>query len=240
LSAGTVTRIHATLRAALNAALRRGLIAWNPAREAEPPRRCRPRAAVWTDDLLNRGLCFISHQIQRRGQEILQGPPKTPTSVRAVALDRTTVKALKAHRRRQETECRAAGVVPSGFVFTRLDGQPFAPEYLYRRFVKLVAKYGLPPIRLHDLRHGAASLALQAGVDLKVVSDQLGHPSIVITADTYISVLPVLAMNAAEATARLVVEAGKRAPGSKKATRRKPGPPNPSGRGQCRRRRLRQ
>jgi integrase len=287
LSASTVTRIHATLRAGLNAALRRGLIAWNPAREAEPPRQHRPRAVVWTEDLiahwratgerppvavwtatqtasflaaaaddrmyaafhlialrglrrgeavglrwcdldLQRGLCFITHQIQRRDGEIVQGPPKTPTSVRAVALDRTTVKVLKAHRKRQEAECRACGVVPSGFVFTRVDGQPLAPEYLYRRFVKLAAEHGLPPIRLHDLRHGAASLALQAGVDLKVVSDQLGHSSIVLTADTYVSVLPELAMDAAEATARLVAEAGQRAPGSKHVTRRKPNPPDPT------------
>ena len=127
-------------------------------------------------------------------------------------------------------------MVPSGFVFTRVDGQPLAPEYLYRRFVALAAEHGLPPIRLHDLRHGAASLALQTGVDLKVVSDQLGHSSIVLTADTYVSVLPELAMQAAEATARLVAEAGQRAPGSKHVTRRKPSPPDPSSRSRRRRR----
>ena len=55
-----------------------------------------------------------------------------------------------------------------------------------------------PPIRLHDLRHGAASLALSAGTDLKIVQDMLGHPSIVLTADTYTSVLPDLARKAAE------------------------------------------
>jgi len=105
--------------------------------------------------------------------------------------------------------------------------------------VKLVVKHDLPPIRLHDLRHGAASLALQAGVDLKVVSDQLGHSSIVLTADTYVSVLPALAMNAAEATARLVAEAGQRAPGAKQVTRRRPSPPDPSGCGRRRRSRSR-
>lgn len=91
---------------------------------------------------------------------------------------------LRTHRRKQEAEC------------------------LYGRFVKLAAENGLPPIRLHDLRHGAASLALQAGVDLKVVSDQLGHSSIVLTAGTYISVLAALAMQAVEKTARLVARAG--------------------------------
>jgi hypothetical protein len=61
--------------------------------------------------------------------------------------------------------------------------------------------------RTHDLRHGAASLSLAAGNDLKTVQDMLGHASIVLTADTYSSVLPALARQSAEATAKLVLEA---------------------------------
>ena len=74
----------------------------------------------------------------------------------------------------------------SGYVFTNLNGDPMAPDRLSRTFKKLAAEAGLPPIRLHDLRHGAATLALAAGVDLRTVQDQLGHSSIVLTADTYI------------------------------------------------------
>jgi hypothetical protein len=62
----------------------------------------------------------------------------------------------------------------------------------------------LPPIRLHDLRHTAASLALQADVPMKVVSEQLGDSSPAITADTYTSVLPAVAHAAAEAVADTV------------------------------------
>jgi integrase len=62
----------------------------------------------------------------------------------------------------------------------------------------------LPPIRLHDLRHGAATLALAAGTDMKVISAMLRHSSIKITADTYTSVLPEVAREAAEAAARIV------------------------------------
>jgi integrase len=62
----------------------------------------------------------------------------------------------------------------------------------------------LPPIRLHDLRHLAATLALTAGVDMKVVSEMLRHKTLAITADTYTSVLPEVARAAAEAAATIV------------------------------------
>ena len=60
-------------------------------------------------------------------------------------------------------------------------------------------------MRLHDLRHGAASLAHAAGADLKTIQDQLGHASVVLTADTYTTVLPAAQRKAAEATARLIL-----------------------------------
>jgi integrase len=63
---------------------------------------------------------------------------------------------------------------------------------------------GLPPIRFHDLRHCAASLALAAKVDMKVVSEQLGHSSEQITRDIYTSVIPQLQQAAAEAVASIV------------------------------------
>jgi hypothetical protein len=90
-------------------------------------------------------------------------------------------------------------------VFTRPDGRLYHPNYFTKRLRYLIDRSGLPPVRLHDLRHGAASLAHTAGADLKTVQDQLGHASIVLTADTYTSVLPVAQHKAAEATARLVL-----------------------------------
>jgi integrase len=62
----------------------------------------------------------------------------------------------------------------------------------------------LPPIRFHDLRHGAATLALSAGVDMKVISETLGHARSAFTSDVYTSVIPELAKAAAEATAAMV------------------------------------
>ena len=89
-------------------------------------------------------------------------------------------------------------------MFTRQDGSALHPEYVTRHFERLARDAGLPPIRLHDLRHGAATLALAGGADLKTVSEMLGHSTITITADTYASVLPEVARRAAEAAARLV------------------------------------
>ena len=112
-----------------------------------------------------------------------------------------------------------------GLPVTTPDGIPLHPDWLTRRFRRLVARSGLPPVRLHDLRHGAASLALAAGADLKTVQAQLGHASIVLTADTYTSVLPELLADAAEATARLVLAHAACRPGHRPRRRVSDGPP---------------
>ncbi|MEW1774609.1 tyrosine-type recombinase/integrase [Streptomyces sp. NPDC086777] len=69
---------------------------------------------------------------------------------------------------------------------TRLDQgerRDVPPANVTRRFVELGEETGLPPIRLHDLRHGAATLAHAA--DLKDIQEMLGHSSVTTTADTY-------------------------------------------------------
>ncbi|MEU8660754.1 tyrosine-type recombinase/integrase [Actinoplanes philippinensis] len=100
-------------------------------------------------------------------------------------------------------------MVDSGYVFTRKDGEPINPSYATTRFRKLTDRAGLPPVRLHDLRHGAASLAHEAGADLKTLQDLLGHSRIVVTADTYTSVLPDSQRRCADATAALVLAAAR-------------------------------
>lgn len=137
------------------------------------------------------------------------GVTESAAGTRTLALDHTTVTALRQHRHRQNLERLAAGERwrGEGWVFTYPDGRPLAPDRLTRRFNVLVGHSGLPPIRLHDLRHGAASLMLAAGGDLKVVSAMLGRASIQTTADTYTSVLPDTARTAAENTAALLFDA---------------------------------
>jgi integrase len=175
----------------------------------------------WRDIDLDSGTAIISGQLQQYDGHVVLCPPKTAHSERIIALDRTTIAALQAHRSRQLDERAAAGqdYLDSGYVFTRPNGDPMAPDWLSRYFRQLNDASGLPPIRLHDLRHGAASLALAAGADLKVVQDMLGHSSIVLTADTYTSVLPEVARNVAEDTASLIIAAGCLVPGTRQPRR---------------------
>ena len=75
-------------------------------------------------------------------------------------------------------------------VFRTPVGQPINADYLAKHFRSILALAGLPRIRLYDLRHSAATIALAAGVSPKVVSEQLGHASTAFTLDTYAHVLP--------------------------------------------------
>ena len=141
------------------------------------------------------------------GYQPLLSTPKTRRGKRLVALDPATVAALKETRRGQKEEGLAAGSLwkESGFVFTREDGQPYHPERVSTLFVQAVKKAGLPRIRLHDLRHTYATLALSAGVHPKIVSERLGHANIGITLDCYSHCLPALSEEAACRVAALLV-----------------------------------
>ena len=77
-------------------------------------------------------------------------------------------------------------------------GHPVRPDALSAAFRATADRIGLP-VRLHDLRHTAASLMLAEGVPIKVVSETLGHSSIAITADVYSHVTPELRREAANA-----------------------------------------
>ena len=288
-SDATRQRVRASLRAALNDAIREGLITVNAAALVKLPSGKRPKALVWTnervekwaaavarleaaevddparadleaaaqppspvmvwtpaqlgrfldaarDDRLYALWHLIAHRGLRRGEscgvewsdvdlaggvldvhrqlvvvgwEVIERAPKSDAGHRTIALDAGTVTALREHRKRQLADRMAWGSawVESGKVFAREDGSALHPASVTDRFHDLVTAAGLPPIRLHDLRHGAASLMLAAGVPMKVVQETLGHSSSTLTADTYTSVYPTVAAEAAEAAAALVPRA---------------------------------
>src|SRR5262249_28540694 len=121
-------------------------------------------------------------------------------------LDAETAAVLRAHRSRQRRERLAAGTnwTHTGLVFTTDTGQPLHPAEVTDHFHHLATQAGLPPIRLHDLRHGTATMGLAAGVQMKVISKRLRHSSPTFTAKFYGDVLPELTRAAAEATAAVV------------------------------------
>jgi integrase len=110
-------------------------------------------------------------------------------------------------------------------VFTTETGEPLHPAQVSAEFLRLAMAAGLPPVRLHDLRHGAATILLRAGYDMKVVQETFGLSSITIAADTYTSVLPDLARQSAEDAAAIILNAVKK---SRRPTVR-PAPPTPIG-----------
>jgi integrase len=118
--------------------------------------------------------------------------PKTERSRRDVPLIPDTVTALLAHRDRQHVERLLAGAeyAPHGFVFASPTGEPLAATNVFKyRWRPMLTRLGLPPIRLHDTRHSAATMLLRAGEKLETVRDLLGHSTIGITGDIYAHVL---------------------------------------------------
>jgi integrase len=134
--------------------------------------------------------------------------PKTSKGRRSIALDPTTVAALQSHRARQLEERLqwGEGWHDSGLVFTREDGAAIHPHRMTSWFEQLSRDAGLSKIRLHDLRHSYATAALAAGIPAKVVSERLGHASVMITLDTYSHILPSMQEDAANSVARLILK----------------------------------
>ena len=97
-----------------------------------------------------------------------------------------------------------AGYQDHGLVFTLPDGRPYNPERFSREFDRRLHRFGLDRIRLHDLRHTWATLALQAGVHPKVVAERLGHSTIAVTLNTYSHVTAGMQTDAAERVAGLI------------------------------------
>ncbi|MGI5274210.1 site-specific integrase [Nonomuraea sp. CA-218870] len=166
-------------------------------------RRGEACGARWVDLDFDDAVLTVARQLTIVDRKVREGRPKTEGSDAPVALDSGTLAVLRAHHRRQRKERLAsAGTwLESGRIFTQEDGSELKPDWVSEYFERLVFAAGLPPIRLHDLRHGAATLYLAAGNDMKTTSAMMRHSNQAITSDTYTSVLPELARVAAEASA---------------------------------------
>lgn len=153
----------------------------------------------WRDVDLEAGRLQIRQTLVATGNVVLWSEPKTRGSRRVVVLPPDAIDMLRAHASLQDREKPAwsADNIGCDVVFTKPDGSPVHPDRFTRWFARHARDAGLPHIRLHDLRHTFATLALEAGIHAKVVSEMLGHSNIVITLETYSHVLPVIHEEAA-------------------------------------------
>ncbi len=162
----------------------------------------------WKDiDFQNKILSVRRALIVKKGGGFIFTEPKTKKSRRSIPISNSALNALKTHRRNQLEERMKLGANYENFdlVFASEIGTPLLHGNLLRRHFKPIRdKAGLPKIRLYDLRHTTATLLLSAGENPKVVSERLGHASIVLTLDTYSHVLPTMQKTATDKIEKLM------------------------------------
>ncbi|MFI0740822.1 tyrosine-type recombinase/integrase [Streptomyces sp. NPDC021100] len=140
----------------------------------------------WSDIDLERRVLHVRQQIQRRRGVLYDDVTKNRRR-RTVPLPAMCIAPLRWHRMRQAAAKERAGERwnKGGFVFTTRTGRPVEPRNVYRSFTRVAKSAGLRVVRLHDARHGCATLLTAAGVAPRVVMEILGHSQINITMDVY-------------------------------------------------------
>jgi integrase len=157
----------------------------------------------WHDIDLDKGTLRIDRQLlqkRQNGQPVF-GEVKSGSGRRTVRLTKLAIAALRVHRSRQ---AKLRLPVPEDLVFQDEDGEPYYQSRIARHFELLTEKAGLPRIRVHDMRHTAATLMILTGVNIKIVSETLGHSSITVTLDLYGHLIDEQRQQVADAMDRLL------------------------------------
>lgn len=152
----------------------------------------------WCDVDLERGKAAVRQTVVVNNYKIEMSEPKTARGRRVVALDDHTMIELRSYKDQLKPESE------DELLFHYRTGNPRNPIDISKRFIKLSRDAGLRRIRLHDLRHTHATLALQAGVHPKIVSERLGHSAVSFTLDVYTHAIPHLQKEAAGQIASLL------------------------------------
>jgi integrase len=177
-----VARILAAVTPEYQAALM--IAAWTGLRRGEV---C---ALRWPDAELDgdRPRIRVAGTLQRVNGELVVLPPKTERSRRVVPLPADLVMMLRRHRTEQTERRLLAGPAwqGGGYVFDSGTGRPVDPDALGKAFRAARTKAGQDGVRLHDLRHAAATAFIDQGANVRVVSDLLGHSSVGFTWETYV------------------------------------------------------
>ena len=142
----------------------------------------------WGDVDLETGALRVARARVVVEYQVIESAPKTAKSARTIGIDPVTVVALRQHRARQAAERLAAGELWVGgeWLFCDELGKPFHPQRLTQMLAARAARVaGVTVIKVHAPRHGHTTAGIEAGVDVKVMSERLGHSSYSITADIY-------------------------------------------------------
>jgi integrase len=158
----------------------------------------------WDDVDLDAATISVNRGLVSIGYELHESRGKTNNSRRAIDLDPTTIAILAAWKAWQASERGAVGIEPTGWVFADVEGNPIHPHSISQTFERIVARAGVPKVRLHDVRHTHGTLLIKAGVPVKVVSERLGHGNSAFTIDTYQHVLPGMQADAARVFESLI------------------------------------
>lgn len=164
----------------------------------------------WIDLNLDDGTLRVSQSVQwlpGRGCRIQ--PPKTARSRRVVALSQAAVQALRQHRVKQQEHRLRLGPVykDDDLVFPSEIGTPLIPQNFNRAWKRITAEAGVT-LKFHGLRHLSATLALAEGVNVRVVSDRLGHANASVTLNVYAHVMAGADAEAAESIAAALRRTG--------------------------------
>jgi len=161
-------------------------------------------ALQWKDICFEKNTATVQRTlIWRKGGGWYFSEPKTAKSRRTLPMPKNFFVELKRHKRLQAEQMLKLGqsYERNNFVFATDEGKPIYLRNLRKRnFAKILEKADLTGFRLYDLRHSTATLLLSEGINPKIVSERLGHASIVLTLDTYSHVLPDMQK---EATSKL-------------------------------------
>jgi integrase len=136
--------------------------------------------------------------------QVRESETKTQAGNRSMALDPTTLAALREYVSTWREERRLLGQ-GGRLLFVWPDGTPLHPDTMTGLFRKHMAAAGLPAIRLHDLRHSYATAALKSGVSPKIVSERLGHTNVAFTMQTYMHIIPGMDEQVANEVAALIL-----------------------------------
>jgi integrase len=161
----------------------------------------------WEDIDFDKKTLSVRRTRVKIGAAVYYETPKSHAGHRTISLDDRTINALKQQKARQSQEKLAMGgrwVDQNGHIVTEPDGSLVDPHRLTQRFKALLKKHELPAIRFHDVRHSYVVAARRAGVDVKTVSQRIGHADVNVTLTVYDHVFHNDDVQAADNTADLL------------------------------------